>query len=100
MKCILFIFETRKNVLIENLVIILNKNKDLHLTEGSSDGNTAIKSYTSNSFYCSSSSKSGNQIQSTVPRPVYGKYMRQHWNKKSASKVGIIQGYYQTHYLQ
>lgn len=26
---------------------------------------------------------SGNQIQSTVPRPVYGKYMRQHRNKIS-----------------
>lgn len=44
---------------------------------------------------------SGNQIQSTVPRPVYGKNMRQHWNKKSASEVEVIQGYTQTtHYLQ
>lgn len=40
-----------------------------------------------------------NQIQSNVPRPIYGNYMRQHRKTKSASKLGIIQGYTPTNII-
>ncbi len=62
-----------------------------HSSEGSGESHTAWKwletpawgSRVGYNLYGSSYSMSGNQIQSTVPRPVYGKYMQQHRNKIS-----------------